>query len=180
MAQIFAGLARLTPGADLPVQAAAVCYRQNRYSVEFLLVKTSSGKWTFPKGRLNPSMSASESAAREAWEEAGARGEIAEKHFASYIDTKRALGHDSRTREVRILTYLLEVYGTVTPKETGRRPTWYEAREAKKRLAEGRASIYGRLIANIVDAALENLAKQERKRSRLLARAQGQRLAPVR
>ena len=180
MAQIFAGLARLASRADLPVQAAAVCYRQNRSSVEFLLVKTSSGKWTFPKGRLNPSMSASESAAREAWEEAGARGQIAEKHFASYIDTKRALGHDSRTREVRILTYLLEVYGTVAPEESGRCPTWYEARQAKKRLAEGRASIYGTLIANIVDAALENLAKQQRKQSRVMSRTREQRLAPVR
>lgn len=180
MAQIFAGWARLTSRADLPVQAAAVCYRQNRSSVEFLLVKTSSGKWTFPKGRLNPSMSASESAAREAWEEAGARGQIAEKHFASYVDTKRALGHDSRTREVRILAYLLEVYGTVTPEESGRRPTWYEAREARKRLAEGRAGIYGKMIANIVDTALENLAKQQRKRSRLMAGARGERLVPVR
>ena len=125
-------------------------------------------------------MSASESAAREAWEEAGARGQIAEKHFASYIDTKRTLGHDSRTREVRILAYLLEVYGTVAPEETGRYPTWYDARQAKKRLAEGRASIYGTLIANIVDAALENLAKQQRKQSRVMSRTREQRLAPVR
>jgi 8-oxo-dGTP pyrophosphatase MutT (NUDIX family) len=180
MAHIFAGLARLASRADLPIQAAAVCYRQNGSSVEFLLVKTSSGKWTFPKGRLNPSMSASESAAREAWEEAGARGQIAKKHFGSYVDTKRTLGHDSRACEVRILTYLLEVYSTVAPEETGRYPTWYEAREAKKRLAEGRVAIYGKLIANIVDAALENLPKQPGKRSRVLARTRGQRLAPVR
>jgi len=180
MAHIFAGLARLSSRADLPVQAAAVCYRQNRSSVEFLLVKTSSGKWTFPKGRLNPSMSASESAAREAWEEAGARGQIAKKHFDSYVDTKRTLGHDLRTSEVRILAYLLEVYSTVEPEESGRYPTWYEAREAKKRLAEGRAAIYGKLIAKIVDAALENLPRQQGKRSRVLAGARGQRLAPVR
>ena len=180
MAHIFAGLARLSSRADLPVQAAAVCYRPNGSSVEFLLVRTSSGKWTFPKGRLNPSMSASESAAREAWEEAGARGQIAKEHFGSYIDTKRTLGHNSRTSEVRILTYLLEVYNTVAPEETGRYPTWYEAREAKKRLAEGRAAIYGKLIANIVDAALENLPKQQGKRSRVLARTRGQSFAPIR
>jgi 8-oxo-dGTP pyrophosphatase MutT (NUDIX family) len=179
MAHIFAGLARLLR-ADLPVQAAAVCYRRNGSSVEFLLVKTSSGKWTFPKGRVNPSMSASESAAGEAWEEAGAQGQIAKKHFGSYVDTKRTLGHDLRTSEVRILAYLLEVYTTVEPEETGRYPTWYEAREAKKRLAEGRVAIYSKLIANIVDAALENLPKQQAKRPRVLARARGQRLAPIR
>jgi 8-oxo-dGTP pyrophosphatase MutT (NUDIX family) len=179
MAHIFAGFARLLK-ADLPVQAAAVCYRRNGASVEFLLVKTSSGKWTFPKGRLNPSMSASESAAREAWEEAGAHGQIARKHFGSYVDTKRTLGHDSGASEVRILAYLLEVYNTVEPEESGRYPTWYEAREAKRRLAEGRVAIYGKLIANIVDAALENLPKQPRRRPRVLARTRGQRLAPVR
>ncbi len=125
-------------------------------------------------------MSASESAAREAWEEAGARGQIAKKHFSSYVDTKRTLGHDLRTSEVRILAYLLEVYSTVEPEEIGRYPTWYEAREARKRLTEGRAAIYGKLIANIVDAALENLPKQQGKRSKLLGRARGQRLAPAR
>lgn len=180
MAHIFAGLARLSSRADLPVQAAAICYRQNGSSVEFLLVKTSSGKWTFPKGRLNPSMSASESAAREAWEEAGARGQIAKKHFGSYVDTKRTLGHDLGTSEVRILAYLLEVYSTVEPEESGRYPTWYEAREAKKRLAEGRAAIYGKLIAKIVDTALENMPRQQGKRSRVLTRAREQRLSPVR
>jgi len=125
-------------------------------------------------------MSASESAAREAWEEAGAHGQIAKKHFGSYVDTKRTLGHNLRTSEVRILAYLLEVYRMVEPEETGRCPTWYDAREAKKRLAEGRVAIYGKLIANIIDAALENLPKHQGKRPRVLARTRGQRLAPVR
>jgi 8-oxo-dGTP pyrophosphatase MutT (NUDIX family) len=180
MAEILAGLARLASRTDLPVQAAAVCYRRNGAAVEFLLVRTSSGKWTFPKGRLNPSMSASQSAAREAWEEAGARGQVAEKHFGSYIDIKRALSHESPTCEVRILTYLLEVYSTVTPEENGRHPTWHDAHEAKKSLAEGRSFIYGKLIADIVDAALKNLTKQPKRRARVLARPRGQRLSPIR
>src|SRR5262249_28621308 len=178
MARIFARLARLTPRTDLPIQVAAVCYRRSESSVEFLLVKTSAGKWTFPKGRLNPSMSASESAAREAWEEAGARGRIAERHFGSYLDTKRALGHDPHSREVRIITYLLEVYSTVEPEENGRYPTWYGAREAKRRLAEGRTSAYAKPIAKIVDSALERLTKTQVRRSAVLGRAG--RLAPAR
>src|SRR5215470_590327 len=150
MPRSFAGRTPDLLKTEQPVQAAAVCYRWIGVSVEFLLVKTSAGKWTFPKGRLNPSMSASESAAREAWEEAGARGRIAERHFGSYLDTKRALGHDPHSREVRIVTYLLEVYSTVEPEENGRYPTWYGAREAKRRLAEGRTSAYAKPIAKIV------------------------------
>jgi 8-oxo-dGTP pyrophosphatase MutT (NUDIX family) len=175
VARVFADLARLTFGAGLPVQVAAVCYRLSGSSVEFLLVNTSSGKWTFPKGRLNPSLSASESALREAWEEAGAKGRIEEKHFGFYLDTKRTLGHDSRTREVRIAAYLFEVHNTVAPEESGRNPSWFAPQEAKKQLAEGRSPRYSKRIINIIDVAVEQLVAKNRKRSGLLVRAQGQR-----
>jgi 8-oxo-dGTP pyrophosphatase MutT (NUDIX family) len=181
VARVLAGLARLALGGEIPVQVAAVCYRWNGHSVEFLLVNTSSGKWTFPKGRLNPSLSASESALREAWEEAGAKGRIEENHFGFYLDTKRTLGHDSRTREVRIAAYLFEVHTTVTPEESGRNPSWFSPQEAKKQLAEGRSPRYSKRILNIIDAAVDQLAAKGRKRSGLLLRAQvRRRLAPAR
>jgi len=181
MARIFADLARLALGSDVPVQVAAVCYRLNGPSVEFLLVNTSSGKWTFPKGRLNPSMSPSESAAQEAWEEAGASGRISEKHFDSYVDTKRAFGHDDRSREVRIAAYLFEVESTITPRESGRNPSWFTAREARKQLAEGRSSQYAKQIVAIVDSAIEKLIAQNQKSASVLFRAQSRRrLVPAR
>src|SRR5215475_4047295 len=93
----------------LPVQVAAVRYRVRGFSLEFLLVNTSAGKWTFPKGRIVPGLSGSESAALEALEEAGAEGRIEERHFASYVDSKRALGHDKRIRYILTGGYLLEV-----------------------------------------------------------------------
>jgi 8-oxo-dGTP pyrophosphatase MutT (NUDIX family) len=145
----------------LSVQAAAVCYRMSRLHVEFLLVKTSSGKWTFPKGRLNPGMSASESAAQEAWEEAGATGRIENRHFNSYVDIKRGLRHDAGTREVRILTYLLRVESTVTPHEIGRHPNWFPADAAKKQLAEGRPSRHARQIASVIDSAVKRLSARK-------------------
>jgi 8-oxo-dGTP pyrophosphatase MutT (NUDIX family) len=181
MARVFAGLARLALSSEPPVQVAAVCYRLSGHSVEFLLVNTSSGKWTFPKGRQNPGLSASESASREAWEEAGAKGRIEEKHFGFYLDTKRTLGHDSHTREVRVVTYLFEVHSTVTPEESGRNPSWFFPQEAKKQLAEGRSPRYAKKIVNIIDVALEQMAAKSRNRAGLLVRAQGRRrLAPAR
>jgi 8-oxo-dGTP pyrophosphatase MutT (NUDIX family) len=163
MAPSFFRFRRRVARADLPSQAAAVCYRVSRSSLEFLLVNTSSGKWTFPKGRLNPSMSASQSAAQEAWEEAGARGLIAEKHFAFYCDTKRALGHDANSAEIRIAAYLFKVQSTVLPEESGRNPRWFSARDAKRQLAEGRSSQYARQITGIVDAAVEHLKRREKR-----------------
>lgn len=179
MAPIFAELKRLASRTDLPVQVAAVCYRQSESSVEFLLVKASSGKWTFPKGRLSPNLSASESAAREAWEEAGVRGQIAKKHFGSYLDTKRALGSEPRAREVRIVAFLLEVHATFDPQEAGRKPTWFAPSAARRCLAEGRPSTYAKQIASIVDSALERLNTMPKSQSTLIVRAQDRRFAPV-
>jgi 8-oxo-dGTP pyrophosphatase MutT (NUDIX family) len=181
MAKLFAGLARLSWSTELPMRVAAVCYRLSGPSVEFLLVNTSSGKWTFPKGRLNPSMSPSESASCEAWEEAGAKGRIEEEHFASYLDTKRALAHDSQTREIRIAAYLFEVHATVTPQESGRNPGWFSPQEAKKQLAEGRSVPYAKQIIEIIDVAVEELAPKSRLRAGLPLRAQERRrFAPAR
>lgn len=181
MARMFAGLARLAMGTELPVQVAAVCYRLNGSSVEFLLVNTSSGKWTFPKGRLCPNLSPSGSASREAWEEAGARGRIEETHFGHYLDTKRTLGRDSRTREVRIAAYLFEVHSTETPEESGRNPNWFSPQQARKQLATGRQAPYSRQITKIIDTALKQLTAKSQKRDGSLVRSQGrQRLASAR
>jgi 8-oxo-dGTP pyrophosphatase MutT (NUDIX family) len=146
-----------------PVQVAAVCYRRTSLSFEFLLVNTSAGKWTFPKGRLSPWLSHSEAAAREALEEAGVSGEIQESCFAHYLDLKRALGHDNRSREILIAAYLLEVQSLSTPHEAGRNPTWFSPQEARERLAELRPSKYSRELGRIVDAALRSLGQTGRK-----------------
>ena len=59
---------------SLPLQVAAVCFRRRGPVVEFLLVNTNGGnKWTFPKGCVDAHLSHSQSAEREAAEEAGFR-----------------------------------------------------------------------------------------------------------
>lgn len=147
----------------VPVQVAAVCYRRTSLSFEFLLVNTSAGKWTFPKGRLSPWLSASEAAAREALEEAGVRGEIQESCFAHYLDVKRALGHDNSSREITIAAYLLEVESLSTPHEADRNPTWFTPDEARERLCELRAEKYSQELVRIVDAALRTLTRTKKK-----------------
>lgn len=146
---------------DMAMQAAAVCFRIRNATVEFLLVNTSSGKWTFPKGRIEPHLSGSASAALEAWEEAGARGRIETRHFAWYLDTKRTLGHDNRTREILVATYLLEVRSTTTPQESGRNPSWFLRKEACLRLAEMRSSRYADLLEQVIEVALKRIRGRE-------------------
>lgn len=125
--------------------------------MEFLLVNTSAGKWTFPKGRIDTGLSGSESAAREALEEAGAMGRIEPTHFGSYLDTKRIPGEDSRVREVMIAAYMLEVRARVVPEESDRNPTWFTAQEAKKKLSERRASKYSGQLATLVEIAVKRI-----------------------
>lgn len=144
-----------------PAQVAAICYRIRRASIEFLLVNTSAGKWTFPKGRLDPKLSASEAAAREALEEAGVIGRIEPSHFDSYLDTKRTFGDGYQSCEIRIGAYLLEVESLAAPEEADRNPTWFSPDEAKKRLSERRLPKYSNHLARIIDRAADMVARQK-------------------
>ena len=140
---------------------AAICYRKRRASIEFLLVNTSAGKWTFPKGRLDPRLSASEAAAREALEEAGAIGRIESSHFDYYLDTKRTFGEGFPICEIQIAAYLLEVGTLAAPHEADRNPTWFSPEEAKKRLSERRLPKYSNHLARIIDRATGMVARQK-------------------
>jgi 8-oxo-dGTP pyrophosphatase MutT (NUDIX family) len=134
-----------------------VCYRIRGSSLEFLLVNTSSGKWTFPKGGIEPGLSGSESAAREALEEAGVEGRVDQRHFGSYVDTKRTLAHDNPSREILIAAYLLEVHNLGAPEESDRNPTWFTHPDAQRRLAEQRLPRYAKQLVTIIDAAVERI-----------------------
>src|SRR4029077_10223179 len=84
----------------LPLQVAAVCYRRRGQSIEFLLVNTNGGgKWTFPKGDPESSLSHRQAAEREAWEEAGVRGDIESRHFCLYIHSKGVFWKPPGVRE---------------------------------------------------------------------------------
>src|ERR1700676_3018472 len=127
----------------LPLQVAAVCYRRSGTSIEFLLVNTNGGgKWTFPKGDPEPSMSHSQAAEREAWEEAGVRGTIERRHFHLYLHAKGVFWKPSGVREFVVKAFLLEAREFDYTHEVARNPTWFSAEEARTILATGREVKY--------------------------------------
>src|SRR5271169_6061781 len=69
-------------------KVAAVCYRVAGNGIEFLLVRTGSGHWTFPKGSAEPGLTHAQAAALEAFEEAGVPGRMEEAWFARYVRRK--------------------------------------------------------------------------------------------
>lgn len=130
-------------------QIAAVCYRIGRNGVEFLLVQTRGGRWTFPKGSTEPGLTHAQAAALEAFEEAGVHGRIEEASFTRY-----ACG------ELYIHAHLCEVLWLDPPQEFGRDPTWFSARKAKRRLREGRRPDDAAEISGVVDRAVQRMQPQ--------------------
>jgi 8-oxo-dGTP pyrophosphatase MutT (NUDIX family) len=143
---------------SLPLQVAAVCYRQRGESVEFLLVNTNGGnKWTFPKGSSDARLSHSQAAEREAAEEAGAIGTIEPRHFHLYIHSKGVFWQPSGVQEFVVKAFLMKVTQLRRPDESQRRPTWFTPEEARKRLAKGREVKYARELEAVIDRAIERI-----------------------
>jgi 8-oxo-dGTP pyrophosphatase MutT (NUDIX family) len=144
---------------SLPLQVAAICYRRRGEDVEFLLVNTNGGnKWTFPKGSPESHLSHSQSAAREAGEEAGALGTIEPRHFHLYIHSKGVFWQAGGVQEYVVKAFLMEVQQLQTPDESQRQPTWFSAEEARQRLAKGREVKYAQELATVIDRALERIS----------------------
>jgi len=155
-------IARLLPRmeAESAHQVAAVCYRQSDSGLEFLLVRTNRGRWTFPKGAIDQRLGAVKSAEREAWEEAGALGRMAEEPFHSYIGSKKQFCRVPQ--EFLVLAYLLEVTALENPQESYRHPTWASAQEASAMLAEGREAKYASEFNEVIERALDLIQNRSR------------------
>jgi 8-oxo-dGTP pyrophosphatase MutT (NUDIX family) len=148
-------------------QVAAVCYRIRNGSVEFLLVQTGGGRWTFPKGSAEPGLTTAQAAALEAFEEAGVHGRMEQAPFGRYV--RRKSGKASSPSSVDIVTtaHLCEVLWLEPPQESGRTPTWFSIEKAKRRLCEDRPAEYGAELALVIDRAAERILKL-RNRARAL------------
>jgi 8-oxo-dGTP pyrophosphatase MutT (NUDIX family) len=143
---------------SLPLQVAAICYRKRGPTVEFLLVNTNGGnKWTFPKGSPEPRLSHSQAAEREAAEEAGAVGTIEPRHFHLYIHSKGVFWQPGGVQEFVVKAFLMEIHEMRQPDEPMRRPTWFNAEDARRRLAKGREVKYAHELEAVIERALERI-----------------------
>jgi 8-oxo-dGTP pyrophosphatase MutT (NUDIX family) len=143
-------------------QVAAVCYRIVSSSVDFLLVRTRSGRWTFPKGGVEPGLTHAQTAALEAFEEAGVHGRIEEVSFTRYIRRKgdRARRSEKGSEgEIAVSAHLCEVLRLSPPQESKRHPTWFSAEKAKQRLREDRAPDNGAELVRVVDRAVTRIKR---------------------
>jgi 8-oxo-dGTP pyrophosphatase MutT (NUDIX family) len=144
-------------------QVAAVCYRIRGGGIEFLLVRTRGGRWTFPKGRAEPGLTHAQAAALEAFEEAGVHGRMEEASFTRYFRRKpgdlRNSVRRSGEKQLAVSAHLCEVSRLDPPPEFGRNPTWFSPDKAKRCLREERTSEYGAELARVVDRALTRILR---------------------
>jgi 8-oxo-dGTP pyrophosphatase MutT (NUDIX family) len=136
---------------------AAICYRRTENGIQFLLVRTRAGRWTFPKGRVDGDPSRAAAAAREAYEEAGVFGRVESRPIGRYLHSKMDQVHFD---EHAVDAHLCEVIRMVPPEEMHRDPTWFDPEKTKRRLCERRKPKYANEITSIVDQAVEYIARR--------------------
>src|SRR5271166_456850 len=147
------------------VHVAAVCYRMRNREMEFLLVRTRNGHWTFPKGRVDEDATNAEAAAREAYEEAGVRGSVEPVPFVCYRHCKPSrLG--SRREVMLVDAHLCKVKHLATPLEQYRDPRWFSVPKAKRRLRKFRSSEFAAEVVRVIDRATERILTSNGSRCR--------------
>lgn len=151
---------RTAEGERPSSHVAAVCYRVSPDGVQFLLVRTRAGRWTFPKGRVEGDPSRAAAAAREALEEAGVFGRVEAIPIGRYLHTKQRSVHFD---EHPVDAHLCEVVSMVPPEETHREPTWFDPERAKRRLGENRKAKYASELTRVVDRALQHIEAKRRR-----------------
>jgi len=156
-AATFVRLSQLCKLAECE-QVAAVCYRVRNGEIEFLLVQTrGGGRWTFPKGNVEPGLTHAQVAALEAFEEAGVHGRMEEAAFTHYRGRKRSRERNSFTRSgdasISVNAHLCQVLRLSAPKERNRNRTWFLMGEAKVRLREGRDKVDAERLIRVIEKA---------------------------
>ena len=113
-------------------QSGVIPMRRGDAGVEVLLVTTSAGRWTIPKGVVDLGSTARDSAVREAFEEAGVRGTAGTEPIGSYRYHKWG-------GECVVEVFLLDVDDIVDrwPEHARRDRRWMSVEEAADVVAVG-------------------------------------------
>lgn len=124
-------------GEETRTQYGAVCWRMHRGKVEVLLITSrDTGRWVIPKGWPISGLTPADTAAREAWEEAGVEGDI-------QTDKLGAFGYDKALGPSQSVPCSVQVFGLRVaelkakfPEKKERRRKWFGFEKAARKVAE--------------------------------------------
>jgi len=139
-----------------PLQHGALCYRHTKKGLRILLVSSRrTRRWISPKGWPMTGRTPHETAAREAWEEAGVKG----------IPNPQALGFYSYLKYINpkltitctVQLFALEVREQMVsfPEKGERKTRWMKPRKAAKRVLEPELK---RLILRFAESERQRIA----------------------
>ena len=120
-------------------QAGAIPYRIVDGQVVFLMITSRrSANWVFPKGSIEKGQAPTDTAAQEAFEEAGVRGEIAEEPVGAYLHPR----NDEEESMVRVLLFpmLVTEQFDVWPEEPQRFRHWALLPQVRSLMASRKAA----------------------------------------
>ena len=127
-------------------QSAVLPYRIRNNDPEILLITSRKGKrWVVPKGVVEPDLTPSDSAAKEAMEEAGVAGEVSEQELGNYSYTKWG-------GVCRVQVFLMKVTTELDtwPEDNMRHREWLTIDVAAKRVTEARLRDLIRRVPEVI------------------------------
>ena len=132
------------------IQYAALPYRLNRRSRTEIMLVTSRGtqRWIIPKGWPQPGRAAPDSAAHEAFEEAGVVGSVGRRSVGSFSYEKRLRNGAVVVCEVRVFPLKVTRQTKQWPEKDQRQVKWLPAKEAAEIVQEDKLSEIIRRLAN--------------------------------
>lgn len=134
-------------------QLGALCYRFRRGRPEILLITSrDTGRWIIPKGWPMDGMTPGQSAAAEAWEEAGVTGRV-EEHCLGIYPYFKTTGPKSGF-DCMVAVYPIEVTALRDdyPEKGQRKRKWLPPRKAAAKVSEPELAA---LLSTVDLAAIE-------------------------
>jgi len=111
-------------------QSGVIPFRVRNGKVEVLLITNRRQQhWRIPKGGIKTAMAPPDSAALEAWEEAGVKGEVDANNSGTYEYQKRG-----NTYQVKVFLLPVETVLKDWPEASQRKRQWLDVTKAVKRV----------------------------------------------
>jgi 8-oxo-dGTP pyrophosphatase MutT (NUDIX family) len=118
-------------------QFGALCWRRADTGIEVLLITSrDTGRWVIPKGWPIDGLGPAGSAAREAWEEAGVKGDLAQQPVGFFSYDKGIAPDETLPCVVSVFPLHVTSLADRFPERKERRRKWFSPEKAARKVAE--------------------------------------------
>jgi 8-oxo-dGTP pyrophosphatase MutT (NUDIX family) len=128
---------QIEDAGEAQAQFAALCWRMKAGRVQVLLITSrDTGRWIIPKGWPVKGLDPKGSAAQEAWEEAGVKGDVLPEHLGHYTYPKGISKNAVLPCIVSVFPLKVETLARDFPERGQRRRKWFSIEKAATKVSE--------------------------------------------